>query len=138
MRRGIEWLIFLMALPVLLILPNCGGGGGDGGNCANVEGTWAGSVSDQRFGNGNISLSFNQNGCSLTGSGTSCFNAGCSSGTLVGSLNGNSLSARITPTDPQFCPVNATGTVFGNEIPGSYVADTSCTSDSGSFDIFRQ
>lgn len=105
-------LVFLLVLFV-----SCGGGGG-GGGCAFGGGNYQGSASDNVLGDGIFVASIIQNGCSISGSAESCFNSGCSSGDIEGTIDGNSFSFTIFIDGS--CVDHAQGSLSGNNIAGSY------------------
>jgi hypothetical protein len=96
-----------------------------------VAGTWAGTLTDVGVGAGTLQFVLTQSGSTLNGTYTSKFAIASVSltGTISGTLNGSTVTALLTPTNPAACQQNITATVSGSSMNGTYTL--ACSSPEG-------
>lgn len=114
-------LRLFIALAVLA-LAGCGGGGGGG---VDLTGRWTGtgaSTTDGVTTPTTLVLTLAQNGSTITGSVAVTAPTGTSSGSIVGTFNGSSMSANFLPSDPTRCPINVTLIYSNNTLKGTGAA----------------
>lgn len=109
---------------------------------ANISGTWRGTATSPVFaGNVNTAATLTQTGASVSGTyaclpGTS---GGClhASGTITGTMRGNSLTAQLAFPDGHSCGA-FNGMLSGNTLSGSYACTDPRGNDQGSWTMTRQ
>ena len=104
-----------------------------------LSGTWTGTLTDSRVGNGTARVTFSPSGTGLSGTWSSTFPdpSNNNSGTLSGSVNGSSVMITLTPSVPISCPFQVTATVAGNQMTGTYAAVNCSVPDSGSISLSK-
>jgi len=124
-----------MAVPLLVSLLACGGGGGGhsptANDCQNIAGNWNAVFSNscQQGGSGPISVV--QQGCSFSSS-VQGF------GNLTGSISGNSATFKVVEGADCSGTVNGSATISGNAVNGTYSGHVACCDPvSGSFTLTR-
>lgn len=129
----------LCSLGLVLVIAGCGGDGGSGpSQTPNLSGSWRGSARDSDFGTGTMTATLTQSGASLTGNWSVQFPDGLSTGTVTnGSVTGSNFVARLEPSDPTDCPLQANGSLSGNRLTGTYVTVQCTVNANGSFDLTR-
>lgn len=103
-------------------LAACGGGGGGGGD---LTGRWTGTGASTSAGvttPTTLVVTFAQNGSAITGNIAVTAPTGTSSGSIVGTFNGSSMSANFLPSDPTRCPINVTLIYSNNTLKGTGAA----------------
>lgn len=110
------------AFLLLATLAACGGGDSATPPSASVNatGTWHGSYNSTVFGAQTMTLNIQQNGSALTGTYSSSTGA---TGTISGSVSGNTASVTITVTTPG----------CGGHFDGTGIIDTQTNPDTMSF-----
>ena len=114
----------LFIVLAVLALAGCGGGGGGGGG-VDLTGRWTGtgaSTADGVTTPTTLVLTFAQNGSAITGNIAVTAPTGTSSGSIVGTFNGSSMSANFLPSDPTRCPINVTLIYSNNTLKGTGAA----------------
>lgn len=97
-----------------------------------VAGPWCGSIDDNDFGSGSISLAVNQKKTKLSGSWSDTLGG---NGTFKGKINGDSVTATLMQRGTK-CKVAMVGTLVSpDEVTGTYSIFGCHQSDGGSFDI---
>jgi hypothetical protein len=107
---------------------------------ANVAGNWSGTLTSSYAGSGTVGFSLSQSGSSVSGTWFTTFgnSANNNSGSLSGNLNGSTITAVLTPSNPLGCPSNVTGTLNGStSITGTYAAFSCSVSDGGPFTVTK-
>ena len=137
MRRLARMCIPVMVL-IGIMLAGCGGDDSD--DDANVAGTFRGTIQDSVAGTGTLTITLAQNGSDLTGTYQATFanpsnNGG---GTVRGEVDGNAVTLTTSPSVPTACPFNATATVNGGQISGTYAAFNCTVAASGTVNLTRQ
>jgi hypothetical protein len=86
-----------------------------------------------------MTATLTHSGASLTGNWSVTYpNIGIGTGTVAnGTVTGNNFVARLEPSDPDECPMQANGSISGNRLTGTYVVVQCTVSASGSFDLTR-
>lgn len=129
---------------IVLVIAACGGGGGGGGgtSTSSLTDQWAGSLDGSQSGAGQVVVNFTESGSSLSGTWESKFAdpSKNNSGTLSGTIDGNTVTLTLTPSDPNACGFTATGTRSGdNEITGSFQTESGYSvQETGTFDAIRR
>lgn len=118
----------------------CGSSGSTAPSTPNTSGTWTGTVNDALMGQGTVRLTITQTGSSLAGTWATTYanvinNNG---GSLTGSVNSANVTATLIPGVPTSCPFNATATLNGNTMSGTYTAFNCAMAVSGSISVSRQ
>lgn len=99
---------------------------------ANVAGPWCGSINDNAFGSGTISLQVKQKGTKLSGSWSDTLGA---SGKFKGKINGDSITATLRARGTN-CKIAMVGALVApKEASGTYSIFGCKQSDGGTFDI---
>lgn len=130
-------VFFLILLPFILF--GCASSS-DSTPPIDIGGSWTGTIQDSIGGAGNFSITISQSGASVTGVWSSTFsnsnfnNGGSTSGTV----DGNSVTFILSPSNPRSCPFNAIGTISGNQITGNYAAFNCTGAITGTFSVTRQ
>lgn len=108
---------------------------------SNISGTWRGTVTSSVVaGNVNASATLTQTGASVSGTyacspGTlACLHA---SGTITGTMSGNSLTAQVAFPDGHSCGA-FNGTLAGNTLSGNYSCTDPVGNDQGSWTMTKQ
>jgi hypothetical protein len=132
-----QFVHMLFVSVLLLTLISCGGGDD---NELHLRGTYTGTVQDSRAGTGTIQITLAQSDSSVTGTvqttfANSQFN---NSGTFTGTVSGSSVTITFSPSNPTSCPYNATLTVNGNQLTGTYATFNCTVAASGSITLTRQ
>ena len=127
---------------VLLLVAGCGGNESptSPSSVANISGTWRGTaISSIVGGTVNIAATLNQNGTNVTGTyacspgSIQCIQA---SGTIRGTMSGNSLTAQLIYPDNSSCGA-FNGTLSGSTLSGSYACTTRLGEDRGTWQMSR-
>ena len=104
-----------------------------------LSGNYRGTIQDSVYGAGMIVFSLSESGSTVTGTYSSQFPAGTSSGSISGTVNSNgaSLAATLTPSVSTGCSRNLNGTISSNSsnISGSYAAIACSASETGTFNV---
>lgn len=130
---GLTTLVIAGVGAVAAVAASGGGGGGGGTTGLNLTGNWVGTWTGSI---GNISLTLNQTKTSVTGNvsitGSECI----SSGTLSGTVAGNTLDSVITSGESRasFRATNCTSTSINGT---SEITSGPCAGDIGSFSISK-
>lgn len=98
----------------------------------NVAGPWCGSIQDNVFGSGQITLAINQRGSRIGGTWTDDFGG---FGTLSGKMTGTALTAKLRDRANKCNIVVNWILVNPGEISGTYAQFGCHQADGGSFDI---
>lgn len=127
-----------VALVSLCVLPAaCGGSPTDPSR--SITGTWTGSITSSLApGSGPATVTFAQNGQSVTGTWNAVGSNGLSSGTLTGFLNDESLAMTLKPGDIRECSYAVTATVGSSSIAGTYSSIACVGSVSGNLTLTKQ
>lgn len=133
---------FYCVVLACVLVAGCGGNGSPTSPsvASSVSGTWRGTATSSVFsGNVNISATLTQNGADVTGTyacspgSIQCIQA---SGTIRGTMSGNSLTAQLIYPDNSSCGA-FNGTLSGSTLSGSYACTTRLGEDRGSWQMSR-
>jgi len=131
----------------VLGLAACGGGGSSPSSPSPtptpfvMSGNYAGTVQDSVCGNGAVQMSAVETDTSVSGTWAAQWpNCGSNAGQLSATVQGQALSAKLTPSDPTTCPFNLTGVLSGGgaAVSGTYASYNCTTVISGTFSMTRQ
>ena len=133
-------LAMMMGMVLVMCIGFIGCGGGGGGDDVNVSGTFRGTIQDSVAGTGTATVTLAQDGSDLTGTFQTTFanpsNNG--SGSVRGSVNGNTITLQTAPSVPTACPFNVTATVQGGQVTGTYAAFNCTVAASGTLTLTKQ
>ncbi len=131
--------IISMASCGVIIITSCGSENSDS-NTVDLNGTWSGTAQDNIAGTGNFKATLSQSGSTVTGTWYISFPAVeyDNAGQVSGRINGTSVSATLTPSDPDACPFKLTANISGKQMSGTY-ASFNCTGViAGTFNATKQ
>jgi hypothetical protein len=124
--------LFALALAVGVIAA-CGGNDAP----ATISGNYVGTVQDSNSGSGTARFTLAQAGSAVTGTWSVTYPAGTNGGTLAGTAGANSAAFVLTPSDASLCPYQATVTISGNRLTGTYAGINCVGTITGSIDASR-
>ena len=132
-------LVALCAI-VPVLASACGSSSSTAPAAPNTSGIWTGTVNDAVMGQGTVRLTIAQTGSSIAGTwATTYANATTNnSGSLTGSVNNSTVTATLIPSVPTTCPFNATATLNGSAMSGTYTAFNCAMAVSGSISVSKQ
>jgi hypothetical protein len=104
-----------------------------------IAGSWSGPASDTYGGRGTITFSLTQSGTNVTGYWLAVSDDASVSigGLVVGSMNGASFRATLTPGDPLVCSYAAKGSIWGVNLNGTLSAVNCSESITVVFNLLR-
>lgn len=101
---------------------------------AGVTGLWNGSFTSKDGSGGTFRINYRQAGSAVEGTITATSTC-IPSGTITGTVTGSAIT--VTLMSPTGSAITLDGTVSGNTMSGSYAADSSCRSDTGTWEAGR-
>ncbi len=103
-----------------------------------LSGTWRGTAQDNIGGSGTFEVTLAQTGSNISGTWLIAFPSSDNGGSLSGTISGSSLSATLSPSNPNSCPFNLTATVSGTVLSGTYASFNCIIAITGSFSATKQ
>jgi hypothetical protein len=134
----------VLVLIGLVLLASCGKDSPSAPSTPQLAGVWRGSIQNTTPGgqpNGTVVFTIAQNGSTLSGNWSTTYadaslnNSGTMSGTIA---NAVSVAFTLEPSVPIYCPYNATASVTGRSMSGTYVAFNCSVPVSGTFSASKQ
>lgn len=129
------------AVAVVSVLASaCGHSSSTAPSTPNTSGTWTGTVNDGLMGQGTVRLTIAQTGPSIAGTWATTYAnvTNNNGGSLTGTVNNATVTATLIPTLPTSCPFNATATLNGSAMSGTYAAFNCAVAVSGSISVSKQ
>jgi hypothetical protein len=125
---------------VVVLVAACGSSSTAAPSAPNTTGTWTGTVSDAVMGQGAVRLTITQTGSSVAGTWATTYPnvTNNNGGSLTGSVNNTSVTATLIPSIPTTCPLNATATLNGNAMSGTYTAFNCALAVRGTINVSKQ
>lgn len=116
-------IMFVLFIIGCSTITSCGSENSDS-NTIDITGTWKGTANDNVGGTGNFTVTLSQSASKVTGTWYISFpSVGYdNAGNVSGTINGSSVSATLTPSDPTDCPFNLTANVSGKQMSGTYAS----------------
>jgi hypothetical protein len=132
----------IAVVSLLTLILGCGNDrGGDGNFDSSLSGVYFGSIQDNVAGPGTLEIDITQSGSNYSGTFDATFDNPSfdNSGTISGTIDGNSITVFIDSADPTVCDfVGSGGRRSEDRITGTFREGQRCLDDvSGSFDISR-
>ena len=129
-----------LAAALAVLATACGSSDPAAPSAPNVAGTWTGTVTDAVMGQGTVRLAISQTGSSLAGTWATTYAnvTNNNGGSLTGTVSADNVTATLIPTTPTACPFNATATLNGRAMSGTYTAFNCAMAVSGSISVSRQ
>ena len=127
----------ILFLVLACVMTSCSGDEED----TSLSGTYVGTIQDSVVGAGTVRITLSQTGSTLSGTWQMTFaNPNfTNSGSLSGTVSGQSITLTLTPSNPTTCPFNVTATMMGaNRFVGTYAAFNCGDTVAGSLDVTRQ